>query len=507
MKLKIEEKLLERIKLENRSVALVTLPGMGLSTILHSMCVQNIGLFLELKLELIISLWEREYKQRTSNKRFVLHAAIISVIKQHFSLNSPSESDLYKTNLPNFFNTESLLSVYDPIYIVIDDFQSLPYDLAVIILDEIKRLDDHRDDATNGSIKSVKFLIGGAFDFQILYKDRKREDSPATNFSKHRPYEFFLTEIEIKEYIEENCRNFRTDEVQFVTEWTNGYLHYVISFCDWIQSQKKDYGSNCSIQQLILKLRESLEEGEAKNLFSYCCSGWKKFKDDEDALLLLGKATSAGYVSTTSDKAKELTCLGLLMQKQSQPDMYHFPNQIIELFVRQKLAEKNKVLPIGESACWIVKGQNIKAYTQLLEIENRLRNFIGDVIYKSCGCVMVDEVVEKIKDSLNQNDPEHKRGTKWKDDVAYKKNSEARSPFSSGDTFDSILTYLDFADLGDIISVTERNFSTNFVSMLPTFLEELNYIRRRIAHNRPITETQLGDMISRWVKIQRMMSN
>lgn len=507
MKLKIEETLLERIYGESRSFALLTLPGMGLSTILRSMCEEKNGLFLYLRPETLVDLWEKEYSGRPKNRRFVLHGAIISTIRDRFSLNDLTDAEIFKTNLTAFFKAKNFLSEYEHIYIVIDDFQCLPPDLAVIILDETKSLDDQRDDTAYQSIRAVKFLIGGAFNIHVLYKEIANKDvSPATNFSKIRPHEFLLDDSEIMNMIEENYKSLTPDESKLIIEWTRGYLHYVLSFCNWMEAQKTYFGRDCSLQKLLIKLKEALEDNELNGIFSYCYKGWKKYKEDEEALLLLGKAASAGYISSTSRKAKELACAGLIMPQKGQSDIFYFPNHLVELFIRQKLADKRKSLSIGDSASWVIQDQNIKAYAYLLEIENRLRNFIGDIMFRNCGCESVDDVINQIKDSLNQADPEHKKGTNWKSGITSRKTSEELSPFSSGDTFDSILTFLDFADLGEIVTVTEKHFNAKLVSMLPTFLDELNFIRRRIAHNRPITETQLGDMVSRWKKIQRMMS-
>jgi hypothetical protein len=72
-------------------------------------------------------------------------------------------------------------------------------------------------------------------------------------------------------------------------------------------------------------------------------------------------------------------------------------------------------------------------------------------------------------------------------------------------TFDTFLSFLDFGDLHAVVSANPDAFSTNVATKLPKLLVELSFYRRRIAHNRPITEQHITAILERWQTLQKIL--
>ena len=89
-------------------------------------------------------------------------------------------------------------------YVFIDDFDELPDDLALVICKELKGLDDSRSLEQFEALRPVRFIMGGAIDFQHLYSGKVPSGvSPATNFSKYRPADFLLSDDEATSLLED----------------------------------------------------------------------------------------------------------------------------------------------------------------------------------------------------------------------------------------------------------------------------------------------------------------
>ncbi len=502
MNFRLSQKIVEQIDNEFRSIALLAMPGMGLTSLITSITNLDPMRYVEVKPELLIQLWNEEYGKRDRNKRYVVHAAAIIAMMEKYSISNLTKAEIFLLNLPKFSNTNEYGFSGEKLYIVIDGFEKLPDELAVIILDETKYLDDHRDDETLRNLRGLRFLIGGAINFNMLYQQKsKKSVSPATNFSKHRPYEFLLTEDETQSFLAQNFNKLSQDDISFIIEFTRGYIHYSYELGNWIENQKKER-PRITLPALTWDLKECIKDSEPKRLLKYCAQAWKKYQKDSEAISFLSKVASCGIASSESALAVEMHLSGLLIPTTANVGVYQFSNRIVELYIRQKLFDIDKGLSIDESPSWVVSGFNINAYARLLEIENRMRTYIADTLVVAMKCSSVNDLGTTIAQRFTVNGID---GKGWWDGINSRENGEKKSMHYSSDSFDSIISYLDFSDLGIIVENFRDVFSKELTETIPVFMSELNFIRRRIAHNRPISNLQLTDLTSRWDKIQRLL--
>lgn len=103
MKFRAHRKLWERIKAEQRDIAFITAPGMGLSTLLRNLGDLGNLPVAWLDTEVVKRYWEIEYKGRSRNRRFVIHASTISaLIESKCLIANTTEEELFHTNLSAF---------------------------------------------------------------------------------------------------------------------------------------------------------------------------------------------------------------------------------------------------------------------------------------------------------------------------------------------------------------------------------------------------------------------
>ncbi|MGA9351117.1 MAG: hypothetical protein WBW48_20250 [Anaerolineae bacterium] len=502
MEFRLHQKLSERIKTEQRDIALITAPGMGLSTLLKSLEELSNLPVVWLDTETIKRYWEIEYKSRSKNRRFVIHAATITaLIESRHLVANITEDELFKTNLPTMLRDKSHgLDEQSTVFVAIDDFDELPDDLALIVCKELKALDDMRTQAQYKSLRSIRFVIGGAIDFCELFAGETPSGvSPATNFCKYRPYDFLLSSEEATSLLDTTfpeLAKLPPSITQLVIDGAGGYLHYVLKFAYWILRESQEL-EDPSSQALIARLKNVVEEQDRIPLFTYCYSAWDSVQAYQPLVDLLTTAVSAGHVYDLSNTGRKLAHLGLVLEKPGTRNLFHPANRLVELFLRQRLAERGAVLPIEDSAIWTMPSLNARAYKLILEIETRLRNFIGDQIFAKYQNEWIELGLEGIKSHDGQS---------VRDEARKRLEQDQRSIYATPTLIDPFLTFLDFADLGSIVEHRSDIFPCEFATKLPAFLEELNYHRRRIAHNRPMTSDQIEALERRWQIIQRMMA-
>jgi hypothetical protein len=500
MKFKIHQKLQENIVGEQRDIALITAPGMGLSTLLHCIAENKRISVVYIKPEELQSFWDNEFKSRSYNNKFVIHAATVDALIKNQIVNA--DVDAKRTNLRKFL-TENKLSndSIEKIYIVIDDFDELSEDLEIIVLDELKAISDLKENNEEYVVfNSLRFVIGGCIDFQGLYNENDSGVSPATQFCKHYPDDFLLSQNEVDEILKAEY----PEVIKFpfslylISEWTNGYLYYVEHLAKWMLEQIED-NSVPSFEFFGSRLQDDIEENKKIPLLKYCNNAWVQIKSDSESKQILCRAVKSPFIREISPQVKKLVKLGLLLEmhtKGGQKHLYKIPNQIIKMFLRQRLAELNLVLHISESPIWWLMNHNVKAYSMLFEIENFVRNYIGDVL------------VEKSQ----------KNGVNWKEylsiefdgknirkEAEERRRKDAESIYAVSSGSDPILGFLDFADLAYIIKNYAQDFPVELAEKAPGFLQELNYHRRRIAHNRPMTLELITNIESRWKHIKNLM--
>lgn len=491
------------MRFERRDIAVTAAPGMGLTTFLSSLSEDHPVAWLDV--QMLKDYWDKEYSGRENNRRFVIHAAALRSLMNALLL--PKEMDdaeLYKTNLakalsevPCQFDEER------PALIVIDDFDEAPVDLALLVCKEMKAIDDLRQQERGKSLRSIRFVIGGAIDFAHIFAGELQTGvSPATNFCKYRPYHLLFSEQETADVLDADfpaLAKLSPSMPRFVYDCTWGYIHYVTRLAAWILDEGKEVGICEDIRLLLLHLRESITEQNALPLFDYCYSGWEFAKSDASLVDVLSVAVSAGHVLDSSGKARRLSLAGLLLEKPTEPNLYQPANALVELLLRQKLSELGKLLPIGDSTARVEFSLNMQAYAILLNVETRLRTFIGDQLFGGYKAEWVKEGLKDIDSS----------GTPLLEKVRERQRQDQDSPYATYTTPDSILAHLDFPDLGQIVEQRKGLFTKNysqFVEMLPSFLSELNYYRRRIAHTRPIAQAQITALENRWRILNRMIS-
>ncbi len=283
---------------------------------------------------------------------------------------------------------------------------------------------------------------------------------------------------------------------EMIEEWSSGYLFYIEELTKWVVIQMEE-DPRASFEILISRLRTVIEENDVIPIFKYCFAAWNLIKANKQLLDILYRAAKIGMVIDASQNANQLMKMGLLLEfdPRSQPDLYRIPNKIIEMFIRQRFAELGMLLPIRESMIWGVEKQNLRAYSILLDIENHLRNYIGDTLFGANKTKWIKSLDIKSDDGSNILGKLEKR-----------KKEDIESIYSTSGTSDPLLSYLDFGDLATFIETHKANFPKEFSDKAPNFLKELNYHRRRIAHSRPMTIEQIKSVEITWKQIQKMMA-
>lgn len=499
MEFRVHHKLREQIELEHRDIALITAPGMGLSTLLNNLGGISSLTIVPLDTELILHLWAVEYQSRKRHRRYIIHAAALSALIQSGILEcNITDQELFKTNMPDLLKSNNFQPEY-PLLIVIDDFDKLPTDLSLIICNEMKSLDDMRTEASYEAMRAIRFAIGGSIDFSSIYKTKVSSGvSPATNFKKYFPYQFMLSPDEGIVLLDTTIPEFTKLENELrnlVIDWAGGYLHYVLEFARFVLAEKRDI-HQLSVPSLVVRVKDIVEEQDRIPVFRYCYSSWSEIKEVKSLVDLLAACVSVGRVYDASGQGRLLSNMGLLLENRIQRNVFYPANKLIEIFLRQRLAEMDMVLSIENSAIWVISSLNIQAYALLLEIENQLRNFIGDRLFAQYGASWMDDCMEAIRSD---------DGKILLEKIQERAQQEQQNMFAAESVTDSFLTFLDFPDLGVIVKNQNGLFHEKFSENFPLFLSEFNYYRRRVAHNRPITLSQINSLDRRWRILQRSM--
>lgn len=501
MEFRVHKKLRQSISNENRDIALISAPGMGLSTLLKGLHDTTNAKLIWLDTSTILSYWEREYKSRQSNRRYVIHAATIRALIQSNHLNCAiSDEDIFKSNLLNILKEQpDNINIDEERIILIDNFELLPDDLAKLICDELKRISDKRFDPGYEPLRYIRFLIAGAINFYQLYGESTPGVSPATNFYKLYRYKMLLSSKEVIELVSSEFPGLSDypNILDFISNWSGGYLYYVIEFARWILEQH-EYLNSMSVQSIISHLIEEIEEQNKISLFRYCYKAWNYLQDlhSEKILSLLERTISSGYLRDTSMESRKLADIGIVIEIPGTSNAYRPSNKLIELFFRQRLFEQGRLLPVRLSTDCTDYSQNTEAYQLIFEIENRLRNFIGDRLFTEYGNSWYTAGFHEIRSA---------GGSMLSNQISERREQDRESIYSSPDILDPELAFLDFPDLSTIIQANSNLFPRTLATELPSFLNELNYYRRRVAHNRYVTTVQVNSLKRRWEIIQKMM--
>ncbi len=493
----------EKIRDEDRDVALIAAPGMGVTTFIKSLEIDCKFSLIWIRENEVRAYWDKEYKSRERGKKFIIHDVSISALVKSDFLNladiSTPEENILSTTLPNFLKThEDNIIGEDLIYLVLDGFDKYEEDLALIVCNELKELADYRAKPGYSSMRRIRYIIAGSIDFYSLYKSQCSSKSPATHFCKVYPNQFLLSPYETYNLIVEKFTDLSKSPsiVELIVDWSGGYIHYVFALSNWFLNEIK-HGDNPTLSALATNLKTVIQERDKSLVYKYCFQNWKQVEADEDLLWMLRTALSVGYLDDASNKSKLLASLGFLVERNSLSGKFVISNKLVEFFVRERLSEMNMVLSLGESVNFIMPSINSKAHLLILEIETQLRNFIGDVLFSKHKENWVDS-------GLGVRSAE---GPLVKEDAQNLQNAEKNSIYATIGLDEPLLSFLDFSDLGIIVKENEKHFSEEFSQKFVSFMMEINYYRKRVAHNRPLTIEQVNALKNRWQIIQKLMFN
>ncbi len=503
MNLQIYTRIKEYILSGRKSIAMSVLPGMGLSTMLSNLALEiENKTFARVEVDDIFNIWNK-VENYPEERRYLLHLATINALqKVIFSIEKSKIPD-EALNLVEFLNAIDFS--YDT-YLIIEGFEKLPDEMAIVILDEIKFFEDNKSQEDYRALKNIHYIIGGYIDFGSIYKGKIRQGvSSATNFEKYCPSEFLLSIDETNNFLLEYYPDIQANLEfrSFIYEWCGGYLHYILELSKWIFGETRS-GAQLSTHHLMLRLKKIIEEDREIPLLKYCNQDWKSISRDRSSLDLLVTAISAGYVICNSHEARSLVKCGLLIQKDFNiEDELSVPNKIVEMFIRQRLAEFELVMPLGEGGIWVVKGLNTRAYSLLVEMENQLRNYIGDKLVYSLNSFSITDIFDHLLDEID--DPEK---TKTIERIKNKALGRMKEEDLIMHTIikDCILSYLDFSELSHLLSAKEDIFPPRLSELLSKAITRVSYFRNRIAHNRPITKSQVDMLQEEWHNMQKVMA-
>jgi len=500
MQLGAHSELKHQLDDDQRDIAIVCAPGMGLTTLLADVKLMTNKAVVYVRPALIVDFWNREYKERETNKRFVIHAAALSSLFQNGLLHGTlTEADFFKSNL-RLGLTNYGFDTRRGALVVIDDFDEMPLDLARIVLNELKAIDDQRSQPGFEVFNGVRFIIGGSIDFFEIYGNANPSGvSPATNFCKCPSHTLLLSAQESLDAVTNHHRNLRKVQRQMVVEWCGGHFHYLMEFSKWIEGIT-EVAPDITLQEMMTQLVEMIKENERIPLFRYCHDAWQKVAGDSSALTLLATMVSAGRVRDSTGLGRKLANLGLVIERAGQKGMFYPTNRFVELFLRQRLAEIQQVLPMEENVLTALPSLNAEAAQLVREIENRLRIFIGDKLY---GKYRSDWAVAGFTDVVSSD------GASLLEKVNERQAQAQTEVFQPAGMNDPYLSFLDLGDLVPIVTKRTDVFKgqyAEFASELPHIVNELNYYRRRVAHNRTITMEQVNALDNLWQQLQNLMS-
>jgi hypothetical protein len=487
---RIHTKIAELVMDNQRDIALISEPGMGLSTLLQDIELLNNGKNIILRVEDIKFLWEREFKDRNSGCSYVLdNAIILELIKLKFiDISIPTINEVEKMNLPIFLKKHGAsLTNNGTFFVIIDRFDKLPYDLALVILNQIKALSDLRATTHTGIFR---FIIGGAINFYNYFPTPSSGNSPATNFDKIYPNKFLLTPEESYLVIEDRYRNLikYPDISHMIVDLSGGYIHYLLELCKWAKEEINEILD--SPQALYIRLRTIILEDSKTTLLKYCHSGWSEIKSDDFFIQKFTSLASTGIIYDISHKCDKALYNGLLIQPDPyKREIYKPSNKIVELFIRQKLYELNNILPLDETPLYVLPEINNYAYLLVSEIDNRLRNFMADMLYKEKGEIPWNDnyFTDKYKQLFSQ--------------ISNRFENEKQNKFSSNDYIDPFLSYFNISELLELIQ--GEGILKDKENQWIELVDEINYLKQRITYFRPVITSQIDSIKNSWKKFYR----
>ena len=501
MHTRLFERFCRELRSDDRDLALAVLPGMGLDEFLFQLA--NSYRCVTVPATLVQEYWTLEYGTRGKNTRFVLHAAIIrSLANAGFCSPNIVDEEIFRTNLDKFLSSCEMpidRSGDEQLFIVLTPLDSLSPELMKLVCDEIKSLRDNIDRFP--SLSWLRFVIAGSIDFEKMYNvSTSTGVSPATNFRKYYSRDFILSDAEAS-LVAEGVRGFVSLSApvkQMIIEWSGGHLHYLREFANWVTDISATVDEMTS-QSIIRALQGTIQEGNRVPLLTHCYSAWELVRSDAVTCETLRALASAGYVRDSAAAMSRLVELGLVL-RDTRRGVFYFTNSIIELFFRQRLAELGRLLPVKESTIWCVPAINAVGYRLILEIESHVRTYIGDQLFDAFKASWEEQGLQQVENG----------DSKSVLDEARKRQRQAQnSAYYDSDAADNLLMYLDFSDLSLIVQqnkdVFARNGSEQLRSLLPQFMEEVNFHRRTIAHNRPISYQKIRVLEDRWNAIQKLM--
>ena len=358
--------------------------------------------------------------------------------------------------------------------IAVDNFHKLPITTQKEFISTTRNF--YTDRYNEPLYQKVLFVIGGAID---LYKCEPKETSPYNIAERIYPGEFDFSPQEVRDYLTRRLppENLYVDEIaqNYVYTLTSGQIYVIEKLCDkLIKKLKKDRLTEVTMDEVNLAVSSMLDDMDS--YFSVLLDNIRNLEQDVKLFLIEVLAGKLHKFSRYNSYIQQLELLGLLKEER------HFArirSPLLELYLRDTgLGMSPPVVP-KELAVPMVLGGNVKAYENLFELENGLRNFITSQLYAKYGAKWGDHI--PTSNGWNRAGDRHNA---YKNDVWI------------GEPSYPLIAFSFFSNLKELISYNWDIFGNQFRPQRKFlgYFDRLEEIRNDIAHSRLLSHRQLREL-------------
>jgi hypothetical protein len=379
------------------------------------------------------------------------------------------------------------------IYFLIDDIEKHGISKSYDVLSQIRNI---REKVTADLINiDLCFICLGS------WKPSEMQNKCNERVGSSFPEEIFYSDLnfkELKDLVHQKSTRENGDEIpdykiKYLLEISGGcysIVDYIIKntdhnyCCDEIRDKSYKYADEDYFVDNLIESLNSLSEDSKKMILNSLNNRIVKFKNNKETEELL----LSGIM-----KISQLNGLNILVLRSWIHQVALRKNERVrELFGSDKIYCKiTEIIPPTPSL-------NKKAYEIVLEIENRLRNFL--VVYLNEYGDQNTHPFEKLND-LNKLNINWAKDTLF-DEITYQKK---RIKDLHSDYVDAYSSLSSFLSLNDIISIL---FSKNESKEINTYLNKLfidneenksmfhkfRIIRNQVAHNNIVTESMINEL-------------
>lgn len=391
------------------------------------------------------------------------------------------------------------------IYFLIDDVNKVGLDNAYFLLSQIRNL---REKLTANSL-DINFC---ALCFGT-WKPSDMQNICDNKFGSSFPLEMFLCDynfIEVKDFIEKNnipisLENLDDYKIKYLLEISGGCFVII----DYVIKNYKDE-FNCKF------IRSKAYEFSQKEFFNkYLESAIRELSEVSKKIII--NTLGNRIVKYSKNKNSEELIMSGLMKK---VDLYGIPLLVMRSWIHEISIRKNMefrnilgaeyIFPNFDEIIPPTASINKIAYEIILEIENRLRNFI---------VVFLAGINNKSKHPLEMANDLGKMRDEWKnstlyDELEFQKNKTKNLYSDFIDVHSSVSSFLTVIDIINLILKEKDNkglnnyFSTVFKNNNENLemFDKFRIIRNQVAHNNIITEKTIDVLIDINKKLINILS-